>query len=188
MATEGYEPRELQKAKRQGFGKVDGCRFGKVPNQHVPGFSEGTVSVVGCLDRSIRGINPIKMLLLRELLAGDVLGVAPPRIQNLKGGLLHKVGGESFTDGLVQILKARRGKHPSGAYLVPGSDVRARNILYLESFDGELFPIRPDLTEAQAGGVRIGFCYVVDRGIYARTRSGSLPGDRDANLGLGLGS
>lgn len=57
----------------------------------MPWLTEGTVGVGG--GEGVEGgcVYPIKMLLLRELLAGDVLLVRPPGIQGFERRLLHQV-------------------------------------------------------------------------------------------------
>ena len=102
----------------------------------MPGLTEnisGVVDLAHC--GKVSAVNPVKMLLLAEGLAGDVLLVRPPRVEHLEGRFLHQVRVERLISVVVQILEARHGVHSTGTDLITCGDVAARSVLDLEALD-----------------------------------------------------
>ena len=134
----------------------------------------------------VRAVLPVQVGLPRELLAGDVLLVGPTRIEDLEGGLDHKVRRDALDGILVHVLDTRGSVHCPDTDFVTSGKVRAGSELELDALDGELFPGLVDLGKAPVGGIRIGTEDGIGIGGHTSdTPRWSLPGDRDPNLGVG---
>lgn len=58
----------------------------------MPWLTEGAIEVGGGEGVEVNCVYPVKMLLLGELLAGDVLLVRPSGVQGFERRLLHQAG------------------------------------------------------------------------------------------------